>query len=440
MPSNRRAPSLARRVGVAIAAAALLSALLVLGVSTLIVDRLQLGQARDEALQLAAALARELDPVELADMAALEAELREFSIGEVELVVWDPRGELIVGTRPLPRPSETCRQGEIWLVCAVEAEGGSWVGVGIGRGRVFAHRVPLLIGGGSALALALLLSGFGGRWLSRATLLPLGRLERWVEAVEPDRPEARPAFVRPGLREIDRLADATEALLERLSAELQRSRRFSADAAHELRTPLAKLRAELELGVECLGTHDHEAGRLLTKAVERTAALGRLLDRLLVLASPEHALEASTLVSLAALLEERVGELEPSPRARVLLDLEADGLIRGDAAVLDAALGNALDNALAYTEGEVRIRTRLEGEEVVVRIDDDGPGLGEQGRRRAFEPFYRGPEPHVHPGHGIGLALIAHVARAHAGTARFLEPEPGAKLELRFPAHRARTG
>ena len=120
----------------------------------------------------------------------------------------------------------------------------------------------------------------------------------------------------------------------------------------------------------------------------------------------------------------------------MVVTLDGDGLVMGDVAVLRSALSNAIENALKYSRGEVRVSVAEDGEAVVVRVDDDGPGLGAEGRERAFEPFYRSPRQRANPGHGVGLALIAHVVRAHRGQVRFLDDEPGAKLELRFPRHR----
>ncbi|MCB0969790.1 MAG: hypothetical protein KDB37_23355, partial [Ilumatobacter sp.] len=132
------------------------------------------------------------------------------------------------------------------------------------------------------------------------------------------------------MREVDGFAEAITALLSRLDVELLRSRRFAADAAHELRTPLTKLRTELELLAE-----DHEAGALegvaLGRAVARVEELGRLVDHLLLLASPGVALRGDGLVSVAALAETAVESLEPAEAARVSLHLEDDGTVCGDA-------------------------------------------------------------------------------------------------------------
>jgi signal transduction histidine kinase len=231
---------------------------------------------------------------------------------------------------------------------------------------------------------------------------------------------------------VDAIASALDALFERSRNELARSRRFAADAAHELRTPLAKLRAEIELVAEELPADSTEQ-EALTGVVARVDELGRLVDRLLLLASPEETVRSDTLTSLAVVVETVVEDLSASEAKRVSVTLDADGLVTGDEAVLRSLVANAIDNALKYSDGEVRARVSRDGSDVVVRVDDDGPGLDPESRERAFEPFYRGAKERGQAGHGVGLALIAHVVSAHGGTARFLDGDGGARLELRLP-------
>ncbi len=137
-------------------------------------------------------------------------------------------------------------------------------------------------------------------------------------------------------------------------------------------------------------------------------------------------------------MEDSLDDLAPAEAARVQAELAADGLVRGDATVLRSVVTNAVKNALSYSDGGVTVRVAREGDDVVLRVDDQGPGLGAEGRARAFEPFYRGTAARQGSGHGIGLALIAHVVGAHGGRVRFLPEEPGAKLEVRLPAHGSR--
>lgn len=433
-------PSLARRVGGTAAGAACVAAIATLGAAMAVVDHLERSEAREDALALGRAIARELDASGHRGHDALAAEVREFTHGGIAIAILGPDDSRLAGPATLPAPrSGACERaparGTEWFVCAAETADGYRVLVGEAAEAVLSHRAPLLLGGAVALLVVLVGSVLAGVLVGRWSLRPLTRLEASVGAVDAANPSAHGRFERSGLREVDALARALEALLEQLSTELARSRRFAADAAHELRTPLSKLRAELELSAEVLpvGAEPREA---LSRMVARTIDLARLLDRLLLLASPEDAVRSETLASLAVVLETAVEALDPADVARVRVALDTDGLVMGDEAILRSVVANALDNALKYSDGEVRACVRREGDDVVLRVDDEGPGLRGEARERAFEPFYRDPRHRASPGHGVGLALIAHVIRAHGGSTRFLEDGPGAHLELRLPGHR----
>lgn len=441
MPSSDR--SLVRRVGATAAVAAAAASIATLVVTFGVVD-LEVGRdAEADALARAEAVARALD-AEATDgpvtTEVVEEEVVELGHGPASLAVWGPEGH-IAGDDAMPASaSDGCStltsQDGAWLVCRATCErAGYWALVGEPRAQIFAYRASLLLGGVVALLVVVLGAigaGFGvGRW----SLRPLVELQGALAHVDAASPADSVALPRSGMREVDGFAEAITALLSRLDVELLRSRRFAADAAHELRTPLTKLRTELELLAE-----DHEAGALegvaLGRAVARVEELGRLVDHLLLLASPGVALRGDGLVSVAALAETAVESLEPAESARVSLDLEDDGTVCGDATVLAAVVTNALGNALKFSTGPVALRVAATSEHVVLRIDDEGPGLDDAARERAFEPFFRAADQRGAPGHGIGLALIAHVVDAHAGEVAFVDETPGAHLEIRLPRHR----
>ncbi|MGE0791447.1 MAG: sensor histidine kinase [Sandaracinaceae bacterium] len=433
--------SLVLRVGLAAGGSAVLAALLTLAVAMVVVDRRVIAEARHDALSRADAFVAEIDESAPADgppsADALEEEIREFSHGGVAIAVDGPSGRL-AGPADMPgAPGDGCHDvsgpEEEWMVCGARtARGELRVVVGERTSELLVHRGPLLLGGGVALLVAALfglLSGLGvGRW----SLRPLLALTRSLAGIDPGAPRSadRPSLPRAGLAEVDELASTLDGLFDRLSAELERSRRFAADAAHELRTPMAKLRAELDLMLE-----DENEGTTLHAALARQRArvddLSRLVERLLWLASPEPTLRGAGLVSVSALVEAAVAEL-PEP-SRVAAALNDDGMVVGDATVLTAVVSNAIGNALKYSAGPVRVLVREESEHVVLRVDDEGPGIALEHRDRAFEGFFRAPAHRGAEGHGIGLALIAHVVRAHGGSARFVDGSPGAHLEVRLP-------
>jgi signal transduction histidine kinase len=241
--------------------------------------------------------------------------------------------------------------------------------------------------------------------------------------------------------DVEAIREELARLMDRVQTLLAQSQRFAADAAHELRTPLTALRTELELHAEDLVGEDR---RVLERACERVARLSDLIERLLVLAlPPEHLRQGFTAVSLAELADEVVADLPEPERQRVRLELECEGLVRGDNELLRALIANALQNALKFAaQGPVTLQLthHRAGEQQLVRllVKDTGPGVPSGLRQRVFEPFYRGV-PNATPGHGIGLALMGHIASAHSGRAEFLDTSEGACLAVSLPGWSARN-
>lgn len=278
------------------------------------------------------------------------------------------------------------------------------------------------------------------RALSRWAVDPLESLARALRTSSPDAP-ARLALGPPSdYEEVEAVRSALADLTLRLQLHLDQATRFAADAAHELRTPLTALRAELELLAEERPPNERAA---LERACTRVERLSGLVERLLVLALPSdnlrHGFET---VALADLAEEVRSELREAERARVELAISDDGLVRGDPRLLASLLANALTNSLKFApEGpiELRVEQRLDvsAPEVHLAISDRGPGIPAELRDRVFQPFYRVNAGAV-KGHGLGLALIAHIARAHGGTAEFEDTRPGSRLSIRLPAWTAR--
>ncbi|HWB75315.1 MAG TPA: HAMP domain-containing sensor histidine kinase, partial [Nannocystaceae bacterium] len=231
------------------------------------------------------------------------------------------------------------------------------------------------------------------------------------------------------------LRTALASLLDRLDAELARARRFAASAAHELRTPLTKILAELELARE---TSD-DATRVGLVRIERTTTrLATLTERLLLLATPHEALATDTGASLSQVAEELARTRSPSEMARIdVVTGDPDAWVRGDEVLLAAMLDNVVDNALKYSRGRVRVSVCEVDHDAVLVVADEGPGIPETLARDAFLPFRRGQDAQGTPGHGLGLALVAHIARAYEGGVELVEPtRPGARVRIRLPLRR----
>ncbi|MFO0625849.1 MAG: HAMP domain-containing sensor histidine kinase [Polyangiales bacterium] len=245
---------------------------------------------------------------------------------------------------------------------------------------------------------------------------------------------------REGSEEVDALREALSALLTGHADSLARARRFAADAAHELRTPLGRLRAALELAADDPALPDAHRAQL-ARLQQDAGALGALAERLLILASPlPTATLAGEAVSLAEVAGEVVDALDDVARARVSLRADDEGMVRGDPTLLRVMVHNAVENALKFAPaGAITVAVRAAAATVVVQVRDAGPGVPASQREALFAPFHRSAAARAAglPGHGVGLALIAHVARAHGGEARFVDADRGATLEVSLPPWRA---
>ncbi|RKP59008.1 sensor histidine kinase [Pararobbsia silviterrae] len=272
-------------------------------------------------------------------------------------------------------------------------------------------------------------------------LLPLQRFARALDVRKPDALEPLQDTMLP--EEIQPLAKALNGLLGRLGQSLDAQKAFVADAAHELRTPLAALRIQLQLLERARADEDRtEALGDLKKGVERAT---RLVEQLLALARSEPGGDAASVsrerVDLTAMLLECVTAHAPIAQGkRVDLGVgeQAHAEVDGQAPALRVMLNNVLDNAVKYTPEGGRIDvsvTRAEHDGAAVArvvVDDSGPGIPVSERERVFDRFYRG----VHDtgrdpsGSGLGLAIVRRIAERHGATVKLADSANGAGLRV----------
>jgi two-component system sensor histidine kinase QseC len=254
-------------------------------------------------------------------------------------------------------------------------------------------------------------------WVSiNKGLNPLALLTRQIEARKPDNllpldADSAPAEVRP-------MVVALNKLLERIGNTLQSERCFTANAAHELRTPLAAIQAQLHAARAA--ESDEERRRSmdqLQRGVERGI---RLVGQLLVLArlDPEQALPDVKPVNLGEVAQAVCAELAPLAlqREQILeLDVEAGvPLVQGNADMLSMLLANLVDNAIRYTPqgGNIGVAVRRNATGLVMEVSDDGHGIPAAQRERVLERFYRIANQDQ-PGTGLGLAICRRIADIH---------------------------
>jgi signal transduction histidine kinase len=278
--------------------------------------------------------------------------------------------------------------------------------------------IVITVTGAVPIVLATLLLGY----------LLSGRLAARLEALA-HRAEngGEGSYARPGMeRELLAIARALDAQELRQAELLRRERDFSADLAHELRTPLAGIRSDAELLAGLPGLPEavsRRAGRIIG-SVDRIKALS---DSLLLLAR-EARPQLLEPVALAPLVEACWPDVAAGRPARLRLELPPDGCVMADPALLDLVVRNLLDNACRHA-GDGEVCCRLDG--TVLTVADGGPGFPPEALERVFDRFHRGPGGR----YGLGLALVRHVClacgwRASAANA----PQGGARVSVDFGA------
>ena len=276
----------------------------------------------------------------------------------------------------------------------------------------------------AALAAAMVALGWmGSRWLAREALTPVEVLTATAEQISAPSLKTRMALDAP-YEEFERLARVFNAMLDRLHQVFEGQRRFIADAAHEIRTPLTVIKGTIEVSLQSTRSADDYRNALVTNLgqVERLSTLTRSLLTLAEFSSDRPPLTITPL-ALESLVQDLAKELTPlaeDRKIRLTVDAQPVPLIKGDAGRLTQLLINLLDNALAHTppDGRIMVRLRPSRERVVMAVEDTGSGIAPEHLPRVFERFYRADPARAREsgGTGLGLAIVKEIAEAHGGT------------------------
>jgi signal transduction histidine kinase len=235
--------------------------------------------------------------------------------------------------------------------------------------------------------------------------------------------------------EIDQLAATMNRMLDRLEQTTERQRQFVSDASHELRSPLASIRTQLEVAV---AHPDRLAWREVAAGVlEEGGRMEALVDDLLALArADEGAVEASDDVVALGEVARTEAAGRASPPVFDVSDV-ADVAVRGDEGALRRVIRNLLDNAARHAVSVVRVAMTPSEGAVLLAVEDDGSGIPDEERERVFERFTRLEEARTRDagGTGLGLAVVRAVVEAHGGSVRVVEGElGGARVEVWIPS------
>lgn len=265
------------------------------------------------------------------------------------------------------------------------------------------------------LLFALPLLALGGWWAVRQGLAPLRQLSH---VLGERRPQALKQVELANLpSEMQPMVEALNGLFERIESMVLSERRFTADAAHELRTPIAGIRAQAQVA---LGAGADEAQR--QHALQATLAgcdrATRLVEQLLTLARLEAAPDActslATRVDLCAVARRTAADLAPTALARhqtLELDASASCAVTGNDLLIGVLVRNLIDNAMRYSPDGARIWINItnEADQALLRVEDSGPGMTEQEMARLGERFYR-VLGHERPGSGLGWSIVQRIA------------------------------
>jgi signal transduction histidine kinase len=271
------------------------------------------------------------------------------------------------------------------------------------------------------------------------TLRPIENIRTEVEALSSQTLHLRVPVPETN-DEVSRLAETMNRMLERLEASSTRQREFVSDASHELRSPVASIRTQLEVNL----AHPTTSGwtEVAEDVLTDTGRLERIIDNMLLLAKlDEEAQPDVENVDVATLTKAVANRVEDADLS-VSVDV-ADGLgVRGSPDQIESVIRNLVDNAVRYAASKVTIAISAKDGTIVVTVDDDGPGIPPVDRQRIFDRFTRleAARSRSDGGVGLGLAVVDRIVRNHGGTVEVTEsPEGGARFSLRIPAVRLPT-
>ncbi|HKJ03486.1 MAG TPA: ATP-binding protein [Longimicrobiales bacterium] len=278
----------------------------------------------------------------------------------------------------------------------------------------------------------------GASWLADRAMRPVNEVIDQAEAIGVGSLDRRiRAYAE--VREYRRLVDVLNTMLGRIQGAFDAQRRFTADASHELRSPLTVMRGELELALRRQRSPE-EYRRVLGSTLEEVVRLSRISEDLLVLARSDSGalhprLEVASVLDVAAHVVDRLQGAAHEKGIALRLAGEGETVARVDPGLMGQVVWNLVDNALKYTPpgGRVDALVRREGDDVSVSVEDSGPGF--QDPDQAFRRFFREDAARTPTGGtGLGLAIVQAVTEAHGGTVSAgNRPGGGARVGVRIP-------
>ncbi len=365
------------------------------------------------------------------------------NVGSLEPGVFDHPGWLETSYRRIEAPEEAEHRA---LVQVVQLPDGFHLLVG--RDLEERERLYDIIAnaGRWSFALVVVLGLAGGFFVSRRVLNRIDAMTEKSQTIMAGDLSGRLPVAGTG-DELDRLADNVNAMLERIEALMHGLKEVSDNIAHDLKTPLTRLRNRCEQALRgAKGDVDYRAA--LESTIAESDELIRTFDALLMIAHAESGQARDNMTEFdAAEIARDVGELyEPLADEKGLalkVDAPAAAPVRGNRELVSQALANLVDNAIKYAgpqssringeAAEIVVGAGADGERITLTVADRGPGIPEADRGRVVERFVRLEQSRSEPGSGLGLSLASAIARLHGGELKLEDNHPGLKSIIALP-------
>lgn len=373
------------------------------------------------------------------------------SYENVQFVVWNSQGKLLLHTSQAPVPdyerlptgfSDQWMKGEPWRVYVLrDPKTNNTVLVGEKyelreelESKITQNSVIIMLV--SYPFLALMIWVVVGRGLASLKRLTYEISHREANYLAPVETEPVPNEIKPVVAELNRL-------LYRLRDAFEREKRFAADAAHELRTPLAALKTQAQVALKA--TSEIERDTALRKVLASVDRSTHVVQQLLTLSRmvPEALSNEFLYFDLARQATEMIADMVPEALMKgteiEFISTATNPIVNGIPTTINILVRNLVDNAIRYTPEGSQIKVYVEDDEdnVYLRIVDNGPGIPEELRERVFERFFRvlGTKP---TGSGLGLGIVQQIAEIHHAMVTMGTPESGVGLEVKLAFPRAK--
>jgi signal transduction histidine kinase len=370
----------------------------------------------------------------------------------LDFTLFDGSGRHLFGTLPIvpckrgwttltgpPDGDEPPGEMERLGVFITPLPGGQCLLVGDDLGDVENFGALILKTFGWVFLLSLTMAIAGGLFLSSEFLKRIEAITRTAEAIiEGDITRRIPRRSAPD--DLDRLAATLNRMLDRTSSLTESLKHLSNDVAHDLRTPLGRLRRELETArTAALSPKDYRA--VIEQSVTEVDDILNLFSAILRISQIESGnrrsgFERFCLSALVADVCETFGPALEEDGRTLRQEIEPDLWIQGDHELVTLSLANLLENAAAHTplDATITVSLRKAGDSVELDVADDGDGVPESERKRIFQRFYRMEASRTTPGNGLGLSIVAAVAEVHGAQLAAADNHPGLRIAMVFPA------